>query len=91
MLDFSKLLEDTLDTAVVNPIEIFDLLPEKNEKYEELLRPAQQRVLETWCNDFRDNPNTVIKMNTGSGKTVVGLLMLQSYLNEGKGPAIYWI
>lgn len=29
MLDFSKLLEDTLDTAVVNPIEIFDLLPEK--------------------------------------------------------------
>ncbi|AGF25613.1 MULTISPECIES: DEAD/DEAH box helicase family protein [Bacillus amyloliquefaciens group] len=89
MLDFSKLLEDTLDTAVVNPIEIFDLLPEKNEKYEELLRPAQQRVLETWCNDFRDNPNTVIKMNTGSGKTVVGLLMLQSYLNEGKGPAIY--
>ncbi|MGG7221597.1 DEAD/DEAH box helicase family protein [Bacillus sp. ATD] len=89
MLDFSKLLEDTLDTAVVNPIEIFDLLPEKNEKYEELLRPAQQRVLETWCNDFRDNPNTVIKMNTGSGKTVVGLLMVQSYLNEGKGPAIY--
>ena len=28
-------------------------------------------------------------MNTGSGKTVVGLLILQSCLNEGKGPAVY--
>lgn len=89
MLNFNKLLEDTLSSEVVNPIEIFDLLPEKDEKYEELLRPAQQRVLETWFNEFRENPNTVIKMNTGTGKTVVGLLMLQSYLNEGKGPAIY--
>lgn len=89
MLDFSKLLEDTLSTAIVSPIEIFDLLPEKDEKYEELLRPAQHRVLETWFNDYRDNPNTVIKMNTGSGKTVIGLLILQSYLNEVNGPAIY--
>ncbi|GEM_PF-4328472 len=28
-------------------------------------------------------------MNTGSGKTVVGLLILQSSLNEGIGPAVY--
>ncbi len=28
-------------------------------------------------------------MNTGSGKTTVGLLMLQSCLNEGVGPAVY--
>ena len=28
-------------------------------------------------------------MNTGSGKTVVGLMILQSCLNEGKGPAVY--
>ena len=28
-------------------------------------------------------------MNTGSGKTVVGLLVLKSCLNEGKGPAVY--
>lgn len=89
MLDFNKLLEDTLSSAVINPVEIFDLLPGKNEKYEELLRPAQQKVLESWFNDYRENSNTVIKMNTGSGKTVVGLLMLQSFLNEGKGPAIY--
>lgn len=28
-------------------------------------------------------------MNTGSGKTVVGLLILKSCLNEGKSPAVY--
>ena len=28
-------------------------------------------------------------MNTGGGKTVVGLLMLKSCLNEGVGPAVY--
>lgn len=28
-------------------------------------------------------------MNTGSGKTVVGLMILQSCLNEEKGPAVY--
>lgn len=31
----------------------------------------------------------VVKMNTGSGKTLVGLLMLQSLLNEGTGPVVY--
>jgi replicative superfamily II helicase len=28
-------------------------------------------------------------MNTGSGKTVVGLVILKSCLNEGVGPAVY--
>ncbi len=28
-------------------------------------------------------------MNTGSGKTVVGLMILKSCLNEEKGPAVY--
>jgi replicative superfamily II helicase len=28
-------------------------------------------------------------MNTGGGKTLVGMLILKSCLNEGKGPAVY--
>ncbi len=89
MLDFDKLLKDTLDDEVTDPIEIFDLLPNKDKKYEELLRPAQQQVLTKWKEEYRDKKNVVIKMNTGSGKTVVGLLILQSYLNSGKQPAVY--
>ncbi|MED3729959.1 DEAD/DEAH box helicase family protein [Geobacillus stearothermophilus] len=33
--------------------------------------------------------NSYIKMNTGGGKTTVGLLILQSSLNEGVGPSLY--
>lgn len=28
-------------------------------------------------------------MNTGSGKTSVGLIILKSCINEGEGPAVY--
>jgi replicative superfamily II helicase len=31
----------------------------------------------------------VIKQNTGGGKTVIGLLIAQSTLNEGVGKAVY--
>ena len=31
----------------------------------------------------------ILKVNTGGGKTVIGLLILQSCLNEGVGPALY--
>lgn len=30
-------------------------------------------------------------MNTGSGKTIIGLVILKSSLNEGKGPAVYLV
>ena len=37
----------------------------------------------------RHNVDTFVKLNVGSGKTLVGLLLLQSSLNEGVEPAIY--
>ncbi|WP_214835071.1 DEAD/DEAH box helicase family protein [Exiguobacterium sp. E4787] len=89
MLNFEKLLSDALNSSVTNPIEIFDLLPNKNEKYNGLLRHPQVEVLEEWYSKNFDEDNTIIKMNTGSGKTLIGLLILKSYLNDGKGPAAY--
>lgn len=89
MLDFTKLLNDTLQSTVTSPIEIFDLLPNKHSKYDGLLRHPQVEVLEKWFTKKFNDKNTIIKMNTGSGKTVIGLLILKSYLNDGKGPAVY--
>src|SRR5262249_54364691 len=37
----------------------------------------------------RTRQDTTIKMNTGAGKTLVGLLALQSSLNEGVFPAVF--
>ncbi|WP_161485015.1 DEAD/DEAH box helicase [Neomoorella mulderi] len=52
------------------------------------MRDVQVDVLDAWYGN-REKRDTIVKMNTGSGKTLVGLLMLQSSLNEGIGPALY--
>ena len=62
-------------------------LPGKDKKYE-YPRDVQSDVWKKWF-ECRDNKNSIIKMNTGSGKTTVGLLILKSCLNEGVGPAVY--
>lgn len=89
LIDFAKLNGSNSIDTVINPREIFDILPEKDSRYEEYLRDVQTEVLNKWFIDNRDKKDVVIKMNTGSGKTVVGLLILKSCLNEQKGPAVY--
>lgn len=71
----------------IEPREIFMTLPQKSRQYE-YPRDVQTEVWKKWF-DRRNETNSIIKMNTGSGKTVVGLMILQSCMNEGKGPAIY--
>ena len=70
-----------------DPYEIFMGLAERQGKYS-YLRNVQDEVLKAWYAN-RGNKDNIIKMNTGSGKTVVGLLILKSCLNEGEGPAVY--
>jgi len=48
----------------------------------------QGDVLDQWYSR-RAAKDLTIKMNTGAGKTLVGLLALQSSLNEGSKPAVY--
>jgi Helicase C-terminal domain len=49
---------------------------------------VQGDVLGKWHASPKER-DAVIKMNTGGGKTTVGLLLLKSCLNEGVGPAVY--
>lgn len=86
MIDFSRL--DVFNNLnPVNPRDIFMSLTPKNKKYQ-YPRDVQGEVWKQWF-DNRENKDTIIKMNTGSGKTVVALMILQSCLNEGIGPAVY--
>lgn len=71
----------------IDPREIFMALPYKNKKFE-YPRDVQSEVWKQWY-EQRNNRDCILKMNTGSGKTVVALLILQSCLNENKGPAVY--
>lgn len=71
----------------IEPRELFMNLPSRAAEYG-YPRDVQGEVWKKWF-DKRNEKNVIIKMNTGSGKTVVGLIILQSCLNEGLGPAIY--
>lgn len=71
----------------IEPRDIFDSLGNRPWRR---LRPEQTEVLKAWY-DRRTQRDLVIKQNTGGGKTVVGLLIAQSSLNESVGPAAYLV
>lgn len=88
MIDFSKLQPSQNSDTALQPRDIFNSLPGKEKGRYQYPRDVQSKVWEQW-NNRKAESNLVIKMNTGSGKTVVGLLILKSCMNEGKGPVVY--
>lgn len=87
MIDFNIINNQNKINSLTHPRDIFMSLPNKNGKYE-YPRDVQTEVWNKWY-ERRDNKNNVIKMNTGSGKTVTSLMILKSCLNENKGKTIY--
>lgn len=73
--------------APTDPIALYDSLDRAHDKGP--LRPAQQAVLTEWYVSRREQRDVIVKLHTGQGKTLVGLLMLQSRINDDKGPAVY--
>jgi hypothetical protein len=84
-IDFSNMLDDD-DVPVINPRDIFFTL-ERQPQFS-FPRDIQTEVMKNWF-DNRNQRDCVIKLNVGSGKTLVGLLLLQSSINDDKGPALY--
>lgn len=74
-------------SRLIQPRDIFAALPDKPWSR---LRPEQAEVLKAWF-DRRGDRDLVLKQNTGGGKTLVGLLVAQSSLNEGVGPVVYLV
>lgn len=52
------------------------------------LYSSQSEVLNAWFEN-RDRKDSIIKLHTGGGKTMVGLLIAQSTMNELKEPVLY--
>lgn len=87
MVDFKKRLSGKTAERPTDPIKLYDTLDRAHDKGP--LRPAQLAVLQSWFADHRSDRDVIVKLHTGQGKTLIGLLMLQSQLNSGKGPALY--
>lgn len=84
MIDFSKFREQE-KSKIIDPIEIFKRLPKPD--YINDLYVGQADVLNQWLE--RKNQDNIIKIQTGGGKTLVGLLIGQSSLNELGKPVLY--
>lgn len=85
-MDFNKLRTQKQKTKVIDPIDIFRRLAKPagiNDLY-----TSQAEVLSAWFN-CRSEKDTVLKLHTGGGKTLVGLLVAQSTLNETGEPVLY--
>lgn len=87
MIDFKKKLGGSSSEKQTDPIKIYSSLDRASDKGP--LRPVQESILKDWYDGHRNNKDVILKLHTGQGKTLIGLLALQSKLNEGKGPALY--
>lgn len=88
MVDYNKYQDKTQETFSINPIEIFNRLALKagiNDLY-----GSQREVLENWF-DRRTEQDLVVKLHTGGGKTLVGMLIGLSIMHETKQGVIYLV
>jgi len=87
LVDFRKRLAGKKAERPIDPIKLYDTLDRAHDKGP--LRPAQLSVLKEWFENHLGDQDVIVKLHTGQGKTLIGLLMLQAQLNNGKGPALY--
>jgi hypothetical protein len=87
-MDLSNLkLDLSLKKRETNPILIFGGLTQRGQV--ETLYGPQQEALNLWHQKHRETSDVLFSMNTGGGKTLVGLLAAQSLVNETRGKVLY--
>ena len=85
--DFSKLKPQPKEQRLTDPIAIFQRLRVTDTSINDLWL-AQGDALRGW-NDKRSETDVSISLNTGAGKTLVGLLIGQSLVNELRSLVVY--
>lgn len=88
MIDFKQKLKENKVEKPLSPIEIYNKL-DRSAAASGPLRKIQEDVLSEWYTTRFDDRDIIVKLHTGQGKTLIGLLMLQAKLNADKGPCLY--
>lgn len=86
-INFNEIITESSDNDLVDPIEIFQGLKIKDPAINDLWL-AQGDALREW-HQKRSEEDVAIVLNTGAGKTLVGLLAAQSMVNETEGHILY--
>lgn len=87
MIDFKKRLSAAKSNRKTEPEALYNTLDRKSVAGP--LRPAQEYILNEWYQNHHDDRDLIIKLHTGEGKTLIGLLILQSMINSKEGPCLY--
>ena len=87
MVDFNKISSNKDNELPQEPEKIFRRLPKTGNIND--LYASQASVLTTWYETRNDRQDHIIKLHTGGGKTLVGLLIAQSLINEHKQSILY--
>ncbi len=87
--DFDKIKARKAEERVINPVEIFQKNKGKiTDGNINDLWLGQGDALREW-HDNRNESDIAIVLNTGAGKTLIGLLVAQSLVNETRGKVVY--
>lgn len=88
--DFSKVSKPkvrTSDPDWSNPVSFFYKLTHPEIKD---LFPVQRDVLKNWFSSFKDGENDkMVALNTGGGKTLIGLMVAESIRRDARGKVVY--
>jgi len=87
-IDFSKRSHNKSIEKKVHPCEIYDTL-DRHANKGPLRVPVQKVVLTKWFDEYQIKKDVILKLPTGEGKTLIGLLILQSKINQKKGSALF--
>ncbi|MBR0555125.1 DEAD/DEAH box helicase family protein [Ciceribacter sp. L1K23] len=87
MIDFNKLARPKGNVAPIDPLEIFAKTPNLKDAPNDLWK-GQAEALEKW-HATRSADDNAILLNTGAGKSIVGILVAQSLVNEQIGPIVF--
>lgn len=88
MIDFTKLAQNSSSTVPTSIIGTFQALDRQVSHVE--LRPSQIRTLEALSARI-DERDLVVRLNTGGGKTTIGLLYLKHMMERLREPVVYLV
>lgn len=87
-INFSKRSQNKSIEKKIHPCEIYNTL-DRHANKGPLRVPVQETVLNKWFDQYQEKKDVILKLPTGEGKTLIGLLILQSKINQKKGSALF--
>ena len=86
MIDFTSLRKPDQKNRPTDPREIFKRRPSGEGAANDLWQGQAEALTKWFDGEKRDS---LILLNTGAGKTIIGLLVAQSYVNQGVRNVVY--